>query len=172
MTHAAAFTIRHAEPEDYAAVIAVVDEWWGGRHMAEMLPKLFFIHFRPTSFVAEAEGRIVGFLAGFRSQTKPEQAYVHFVGIDPVLRGSGIARALYARFFAASRAMFCTEVRGVTSPENRASIAFHAAMGFELLPGDAVSVGIPFVTDYDGPGQSRVLLRKRIDAVPDASDAR
>ncbi|HVW90860.1 MAG TPA: hypothetical protein VHC01_15480, partial [Gaiellaceae bacterium] len=62
--------IRHAEPGDYARVIGVVDDWWGGRRMAPMLPKLFFVHFRDTSFVAEEEGgRIVGFLCGFRSQT-------------------------------------------------------------------------------------------------------
>ena len=61
--------IRHAEPGDYARVIAVVDEWWGGRELAAMLPKLFFIHFRDTSFVAEEDGGLAGFLCGFRSQT-------------------------------------------------------------------------------------------------------
>src|SRR5262249_25510533 len=35
-------TIRHAEPSDYGRVITVIDEWWGGRRMAPMLPKLFF----------------------------------------------------------------------------------------------------------------------------------
>jgi hypothetical protein len=32
--------VRHAEPADYARVIDVVDQWWGGRQMAAMLPKL------------------------------------------------------------------------------------------------------------------------------------
>ena len=45
--------LRHAEPADYGRVIDVIDEWWGGREMAAMLPKLFFVHFRDTSFVAE-----------------------------------------------------------------------------------------------------------------------
>jgi len=35
-------------------------------------------------------------------------------------------------------------------------------MGFEVLPGSAGSQGVPHVTDYDGPGESRVRLRKRI----------
>ncbi len=156
------FAIRHAEPEDYASIITAVNEWWGGRRMAEMLPKLFFIHFRETSFVADSGGRTVGFLAGFRSQTRTEQAYIHFVGVDPGWRGSGGARALYERFFTAAREASCSEVHGVTSPLNKGAIAFHAAMGFELLPGDAVSDGVPYVTDYDGPGEPRVLLRKRI----------
>jgi GNAT superfamily N-acetyltransferase len=157
-----AITIRHAEPEDHAPIIRVVDAWWGGRHMADMLPKFFFVHFRPTSFVAEEGGRVVGFLAGFRSLTFPDQAYIHFVGVDPAHRKAGLARALYDRFFAAVRALGCREVHGVTSPVNRGSIAFHLALGFELLPGDAEADGVPYVSDHDGRGQPRVRLRRRI----------
>jgi hypothetical protein len=43
-----AIRIRLAEPSDHARVIAVLDEWWGGRRMVDMLPKLFFVHFRET----------------------------------------------------------------------------------------------------------------------------
>ncbi len=157
-----AIAIRHADPADYGPIIAVVNAWWGGRPMADMLPKLFFVHFRPTSFVAEAEGRVVGFLAGFRSQTHSAQAYIHFVGVDPAWRRAGVARALYHRFFDAVRELGCSEVHGVTSPVNRRSIRFHASMGFEVLPGDAELDGIPYVADYDGPGESRVRLRKRL----------
>jgi ribosomal protein S18 acetylase RimI-like enzyme len=141
--------IRHAEPGDYAAVIGVVDEWWGGRAMAAMLPKLFFVHFRETSFVAEADGRVVGFLCGFRSQTFPDEAYIHFVGVAPEQRGGGLGRELYERFFAAVAPR--TVVRAVTSPVNERSIAFHRALGFEVERVD---------DDYDGRGEARVLLRK------------
>ena len=51
--------------------------------MAAMLPKLFFVHFRDTSFVAEDDGGSPGFLCGFRSQTFDDEAYIHFVGVDP-----------------------------------------------------------------------------------------
>ena len=59
--------------------------------MAAMLPKLFFVHFRDTSFVAEDDAALAGFLCGFRSQTLDDEAYVHFVGVDPPPRGSGSA---------------------------------------------------------------------------------
>jgi hypothetical protein len=36
---------------------------------ATMLPKLFFVHVRDTSFVAEDGGELSAFLCGFRSQT-------------------------------------------------------------------------------------------------------
>jgi predicted GNAT superfamily acetyltransferase len=79
--------IRQAEPQDHARVLAVLDEWWGGRQMRDMLPKLFFLHFRETSFVAERDGELAGFLVGFLSQSEPADAYVHFVGVGPAERG-------------------------------------------------------------------------------------
>ena len=110
-------TIRHAQPSDYGRVIQHVNAWWDGRDMAPMLPKLFFIHFEGTSFVAEDEqGRLAGFLVGFVSQTDPTEAYVHFVGVSPEHRGSGLGRELYERFFATVREHGRTTVRCVTSP--------------------------------------------------------
>jgi ribosomal protein S18 acetylase RimI-like enzyme len=144
--------IRHAEPADYGVVIAVIDEWWGGREMAAMLPKLFFVHFRDTSFVAEDDGRVAAFLCGFRSQTFADEAYIHFVGVDPDARARGLGRTLYERFFAAVAPR--TVVRAVTAPVNERSVAFHRAMGFEVERVDE---------DYDGHGQARVLLVKRLD---------
>jgi ribosomal protein S18 acetylase RimI-like enzyme len=145
--------LRHAEPADYGRVIEVIDRWWGGREMAAMLPKLFFVHFRDTSFVAEADGELAGFLCGFRSQTFPDEAYVHFVGVHPERRGSGLGRTLYERFFEAVAP--CTIVRAVTAPVNERSVAFHEALGFEVERVD---------DDYDGRGQARVLLRKDLAA--------
>lgn len=142
--------IRHAHPSDYGRVIQHLNAWWGGREMAPMLPKLFFLHFEGTSFVAEDdEGNLVAFLIGFVSQTDPHEAYVHFVGVSPEQRGSGVGRQLYERFFETVRAHGCTTVRCVTSPSNSGSISFHQALGFSV---DRI------VEDYDGPGEDRALL--------------
>jgi len=147
-------TIRHAQPSDYGRVIQHVNAWWGGREMAPLLPKLFFVHFEGTSFVAEdEEGKIAGFLCGFLSQTNPDEAYIHFVGVGPELRGEGLGRELYERFFDEARAHGRTAVRCVTSPVNEASVAFHQALGFEI---DRVA------EDYDGPGEDRILFLKRL----------
>jgi ribosomal protein S18 acetylase RimI-like enzyme len=146
--------IRHATPSDYGRVIQHVNAWWGGREMTPMLPQLFFLHFEGTSFVAEdEEGMLVGFLIGFLSQTDPEEAYIHFVGVAPGHRGSGIGKALYDRFFAAVAAQGRTRVRCVTSPVNTDSVAFHESLGFTV---ESV------VPDYDGPGEDRVLFVRRL----------
>src|SRR5437773_3794592 len=129
-------TIRNAEPSDYDRVSPIVDDWWGGRQMRALLPRLFFEHFRETSFVAEEDGELVGFLNGFLSQTFPNEAYIHFVGVRPDRRGSGLARELYERFFAVARAHERSLVRCVTAPANEASLAFHRALGFDVERGD------------------------------------
>jgi ribosomal protein S18 acetylase RimI-like enzyme len=131
--------------------------------MADMLPKLFFVHFQETGFVAEDEGKLVAFLIGFVSQTHPEEAYIHFIGVHPDARKTGIAKRLYEQFFAVVSERGCRVVRSVTSPVNKGSIQFHTQMGFEIEPGDGVVDGVAVTTDYDGNGQSRVLFAKRLE---------
>jgi ribosomal protein S18 acetylase RimI-like enzyme len=145
--------IRHAKPSDYGRVIGRINVWWGGREMAPMLPRLFFLHFEGTSFVAEDGDQLAGFVCGFLSQTEPDEAYIHFVGVAPEYRGAGLGRSLYERFFEEVRGQGRTVVRCVTSPANAVSVAFHDALGFEV---DRVA------KDYDGPGEDRVLLVKRM----------
>ncbi len=152
--------LRALREEDYPEVIRVLDDWWGGREMAGLLPRLFFQHFADTSFAVEEEGRIVAFLVGFLSQSRPGEAYIHFVGVDPAFRGHGLGRALYERFFVAAKERGATSVHCITSPVNRGSVAFHRAMGFTLTEGDGGVGGVPVHSDYDGRGGSRVVFSK------------
>ena len=118
----------------------------GGRPVAHALPRLFLDHFHATSFVAERDGDLAGFLVGFLSPSLPDAAYIQFVGVSPRERGSGLARALYERFFALAAADGRRVVRAVTAPVNGGSIAFHTAMGF--------TVTAP-ISGYDGPASPR-----------------
>jgi predicted GNAT superfamily acetyltransferase len=157
-----AVQIRPVRPSDHRDVMAVIDDWWGGRHMADMLPRLFFEHFTDTSFAAERDGELAGFLVGFRSQSRLAEAYIHFVGIHPGERGRGLGRRLYERFFEAVRARGCDQVHAVTSPVNRGSIAFHQRMGFDVEPGEARADGVPVAVGYDGDGQDRVRFVRHL----------
>lgn len=162
---------RQVEPDDYPPIVAVVDEWWGGRPMVHMLPKLFFVHFRNTSFIAELDGKIVGFLIGFVSQTAREEAYIHFVGIHPDFRSIGLGTALYDHFFSTVKQLRCQKVRCVTSPVNQGSIAFHRRMGFSAEASDTIIDGMPVFEDYDGKDEHRVLfVRTLIDTMHQADE--
>jgi ribosomal protein S18 acetylase RimI-like enzyme len=154
--------IRHAEPSDYDLIISTLNEWWGGRTVSNMLPRLFFVHFRGTSFVAEERGEIIGFLAGFLSQTFPDEAYVHFAGVRPDSQKQGVGLALYERFFETVEQHGRTIVRCVTSPVNKASIAFHTRIGFQIEPQDTIADGVAVYRNYDGQTKDRVLFVKRL----------
>jgi ribosomal protein S18 acetylase RimI-like enzyme len=156
---------RNLRDEDYPAVIAVMNDWWGGRPVAEMLPRLFFQHFQETSFAAVENGstpKPVAFLVGFVSQTRRDEAYIHFVGVHPDFRKRGLARELYERFFEEVRARGCRRVRCVTSPANTGSVAFHKKMGFSVEPGDTAEKGTPATSNYDGRGHARVRFVKEL----------
>ncbi|WP_100372152.1 GNAT family N-acetyltransferase [Bacillus sp. FJAT-45037] len=152
--------IRHVVEADYARVIAIIDDWWGGRMMSDMLQRLFFIHFQHTSYVIEGKKEIIGFLIGFTSDTHPKIGYIHFVGIHPSARKEGHARILYEAFFEKATELGCTLIHCVTSPVNKGSIAFHRRMGFTIREGTTIQNGISVYKNYDGPGKDRVLFEK------------
>ena len=154
--------IRAIRPQDYWPVISVIDDWWNGRHMADKLPRLFFEHFADTSFAAERHGELAGFLVGFISQSRPGEAYIHFVGVHPDERGRGLGRQLYEHFLAVARAQGCELVRAITAPVNQGSIRFHRQMGFDIEPGDTEINGIPVTSGYDGDGHDRVRFVKHL----------
>jgi predicted GNAT superfamily acetyltransferase len=143
--------VRAADPADYDRIVAVVDDWWG-RSVEHALPRLFLDHFHATSFVAEADADLAGFLVGFLSPSLPDAAYIHFVGVNPRFRGNGLARLLYERFFQLATAGGRSVVKAVTAPVNSASIAFHTALGF--------SVTGP-VQGYDGPSDVKMVFERR-----------
>lgn len=145
-------SFRQARPADYDAIAAVVDDWWG-RPVLPSVPRLFLDHFHRTSLIAEGDGGLAGFLIGFPSPSLPDEAYIHFVGVSPGFRKSGLARGLYERFFDLARDHGRHVVKAITAPVNETSIAFHRRMGFE--------VGDP-APGYNGPGTSLVTFVRTI----------
>ena len=155
--------IRLVKGSDYNAISPLVNEWWDGRPMSDMLPNLFFVHFNETSYIAEVNGKIVGFLIGFLSQSHSYEAYIHFVGVHPNYRKNNIGKKLYNEFFNVVKKNGRNIVRCVTSPVNKVSIAYHTKMGFEIEIGNKEVDGVSVFHDYDGPNQDRVLFAKKLD---------
>ncbi|QOR68137.1 GNAT family N-acetyltransferase [Cytobacillus suaedae] len=154
--------IRFVKSSDYYSISPLINDWWGGRQMADMLPKLFFDHFSKTSFIAEIDGKIVGFIVGFLSQTYTNESYIHFVGVHPEYRKHQIGRKLYHEFFQVVKANNRSVVRAVTSPVNQASIAYHQKMGFDIEESNHKIEGLSVFLDYDGPAQNRVPFVKKL----------
>ena len=154
-------SFRRPVEADHRQIVGLVDEWWGGRRMRMLLPRLWFQHFTGTSWIAEAsDGRLVGFVVAFISQDDPTVGYVHMIAADPNRRRSGIGRALYERVFTDLSGRGVTRVKAITWPGNRQSVAFHRSVGFRIDdgPGTQNLYGTPAYADYDGEGDDRAVF--------------
>ena len=143
-------TARIARPEDYDAIAAVIDGWWG-RPVGRALPRLFLNLFYRTSLVVDGPEGPLAFLAGILSPSDPGRAYIHFVGVSPQARQQSLARRLYEEFFAIARADGRQTVGAITAPGNADSISFHRSLGFTVTGP---------VADYDGPGRDFILFER------------
>jgi ribosomal protein S18 acetylase RimI-like enzyme/catechol 2,3-dioxygenase-like lactoylglutathione lyase family enzyme len=161
-----AYSLRQAREDDYPAISAALQSWWtqpglsaaGARERAALVPRLWLQHFSTTSLVAEQGGGVIGFLVAFFSADRPDEGYIHFVGVAPDARRRGIGRGLYEGFFELCRRAGRTRVRCITSPQNALSIAFHEAMEFEVEPGGQGPGPVLAKADYDGPGVHRIAF--------------
>ncbi|MFI6873894.1 GNAT family N-acetyltransferase [Streptomyces sp. NPDC050400] len=159
--------LRPARESDHPEIVRRVQEWWGdsrtpqeARELSLLLPRLFLQFFAGTSLVLADGSGIRAFLVGLHSADDTTSAYIHFVGVDPALRGAGVGRRLYEEFFRRAASAGRHDVRAITSPGNAGSIAFHRALGFEVEAGDREVGGVAVRSDYDGPGQDRVCFRR------------
>jgi len=152
------FTIRNSEPSDHPRILNVLKDWWEGRDLTFMLPKLFLIHFNNTSFVIEKGDELIAFLIAFLSPAKSKEGYIHFAGVHPDYRGLGIGKLLYNRFFTICKENKRDTVRACTSPVNKGSIYFHKIIGFEISKGNAEIEGTQVTLDYNRPDDPKVLF--------------
>ena len=151
-------TLRNSVPSDHERIIGVLQNWWGGRDLTWMVPRIWLIHFNNTSFIIEKHNELVAFLIGFLSPANPKEGYIHFAGVHPDHRGIGLGGYLYHRFFDICRKNDRDRVRSCTSPVNRGSIAFHKQMGFAISKGNAEIDGYPVTLDYNRPNDPKVLF--------------
>lgn len=155
-------TLRNLDESDHPDVIKALRDWWGGRDLTKMLPRLFLVHFCDTSFAVCHDAVLIAFLVGFFSQSRKNEAYIHFAGVHPEYRGQGMGRFLYMTFFDLCKRNNKIAVRSCTSPVNVGSIAFHKSMGFILESGDSFINNISVTSNYNRPDDPKVLFYKSL----------
>lgn len=155
---------RRPVEADHAAILRAVEAWLGRRARAA-LPRVWLRHFGATSWLAEGEdGRPVGLLVGFLSPAEADEAVAYLVAVDPNIRRQGVGTALYARFEADARDAGRGRVVAVVWPGDPGCVAFHRAIGFLAEAGAEARnlYGTPSIADYDGEGEDRAILAKRL----------
>lgn len=146
---------------DYDTLITVVDEWWAGRPVRRLLPRLWLRHFAGWSWLARLDGdRLVGFAIGLPSPGLPDTVALHLLGVDPNHRRRGIGRGLAARLADDATAAGANRIETVIATGDPVAVAFLRAVGYAVVagPGRRPIHGVPAHADYDGPGEDRILL--------------
>lgn len=156
--------IRNVSANDFIEIANKSKEWGDIVIERESIYHILAEHFKETCFIAEDRGKMIGYLLGFRSQSHPEQAYMHLIQVAPELRGNGVGRRLFSQFQSAAKAMGCTRICTVTKPENKQCVPFHKAMGLSIAGGkNIIDInGVPAVKDYNGPGKHMIVWCKDI----------
>jgi hypothetical protein len=146
---------------DWDQILTDFTDFWGDNERMKSLHNAVYLYeFGNTAYVVKDGHIVIGYLFGLLSQTAPA-AYVRFVAVRRSYQKRGIGRSLYEHFVQFAKTKGCTELKAITSPTNKASIAFHRSMGMELL-GVPNEDGVPVVKNYSGPGTDRVVFKKKI----------
>lgn len=156
--------VRNVFESDFLGIVDKAKEWSDLVIEREAIYHVMCTHFRGTCFVAEDKGQIIGYLLGFRSQTYPDQAYMHLLQVDPSYRGLGVGQRLFSQFQQAAMALGCRQIYAVSRPQNKVGMAFYARMGFRPeTAGETVEVeGVRAIKDYNGSGKHMVLWCKEL----------
>ena len=101
--------VRPVEPTDLDAIVRIDEKLAGQARKEYWQKRLDLCLLRPPwmSLVAETDGRLVGFLFGWVGESEfgiaQPTGWVDLIGVDPVYRSRGVARALLDRFVGSGR---------------------------------------------------------------------
>jgi aminoglycoside 6'-N-acetyltransferase I len=132
-------TIREIAERDRGDWVRLRDALWPGSLSDHDAETRTFFEERPGApivFVAEADGRLVGFLElDFRKYAPGCAAspvpFIEGWYVEPALQGRGIGRALVEAAEARARAAGYLEIASDAELENTGGIAAHLALGYE-----------------------------------------
>jgi len=132
--------IRPMRPADAAAVLAIYGEGIATGHAtfqdrAPDWDAWDAAHLADCRLLAERRGAAAGWAALSRVSARPVYRGVCEVSlyVAAAARGEGIGRALLTALVAASEAAGIWTLQAGIFPENEASLALHAALGFRIV---------------------------------------
>jgi GNAT superfamily N-acetyltransferase len=132
---------RAVEPTDLDAIVRIDEKLTGQTRKEYWRQRLEIAALRPPwmSLVAETDGRIVGFLFGWVSESEfgiaRPTAWVDLIGVDPPYRNRGVGHALVDRFVSSARELRAVEKVATLIDLGQADVReFFVRLGFHHGP--------------------------------------
>jgi len=142
-------TIRRFEPRDFSEAIDL-DAEAGGNHDPYLLT--FFFENYPTTFlVAEANGRIVGIILGFRQS--PLEGRIFWLAVRSGLQGLGVGRQLMTELLEIFRRLAVMSVILEVRASNNWAQNLYLNLGFETVTA---------CPNYYPDGEGAIIMRRSL----------
>jgi ribosomal protein S18 acetylase RimI-like enzyme len=129
--------VRPADEMDISAIV-VIDEKIGGQYRPEVWERRVGYYLRrdpEASVVAEADGRVVGFMLGeVRSGEfgiEEPTGWVEHLGVDPGFRGKAVGRQMLDAMLEHFRRRGARSVQTLVDEEMGEILSFFSALGFQ-----------------------------------------
>jgi L-2,4-diaminobutyric acid acetyltransferase len=114
-------------------------------------------YFHATSAVASVEGRVAGFISGFRIPASPSELFVWQIAVSPGMRGRGMASRMLDGLVERLADTGVTYVQATINPSNAASISTFSSLAERL--GCEISNSVLFRSDQiPGSGHEEEVL--------------
>jgi len=149
--------LRRPTPEDGAALHNLVERCPPLDPNSRYCNLLQVSHFRETAIVAEQNGRLTGFVSGYRVPGREDVLFVWQVGVSPEGRGQGLApRMLFALLARLDDVRF---LETTVTPDNGASEAVFEKVADGM--GVRLTRSVLFESDrhFGGTHDDEVLFR-------------
>lgn len=158
--------IRKAREDEFLDIYRFVCSCGVLETYGEHFYRIVIRYFGDTSYVAERDGRILGFMWGFLSQSRPDTFFLWQIGVDPSTRGEGIGARILEVAEAELAEHGCRRIELTIDPSNRPSQRLFEKRGYSNISdgeGRTIEVeGVPAVFDYYRPGGHFSLFEKRL----------
>lgn len=128
----AAPIIRQPHVDDGSGIWRVVKETGALDLNSSYLYLLLAKDFADTCVVAECDGKIVGFVSGYRPPMRREVVFLWQIGLLPSMQGRGLGKRLVLSFLRSPGARAATVLETTVAPSNTASRALFLAIARQL----------------------------------------
>lgn len=118
--------------EDAGVVHALIEECKPLDVNSQYAYMLLCTHFAGTCAVAEQDGKVVGFVSGYRKPDDKSVLFVWQVAVSPRGRGQGVGQRLLQEILSRTDQAAVRYVEATISPSNRASWALFESLAKKL----------------------------------------
>jgi diaminobutyrate acetyltransferase len=160
--------IRRAREEEFLDVYRFISSCGVLETYGEHFFRIVIRYFGSTSYLAERDGAIIGYMWGFLTQEDPETFFLWQIGVDPATRGEGIGGLILERAEADLAARGCRRIELTIDPANHPSRRLFEKRGYRNVSaehGETIELGgILAIADYYRPEGHFCLYEKLLDA--------